>query len=228
MINKKNIIAIIPARGGSIGIPKKNLVKLADKPLISHTIEHAKSSKYIDRIIVSTDNKEIAEVSEKEGAEVIIRPKELSGGVVPTLPVLKHVIEKIEKEFEFDIIILLQPTSPLRKVESIDLAIEKLDKKDCDSVISVCELEHNPVTIVEVKEESLSMKFPEFKDLRRQGTSLCRINGAIYAVKKDVVKNSEGYFIGNDVCALKMDKRESIDIDDKDDLIVAEAYLKND
>ncbi|MFC1754033.1 cytidylyltransferase domain-containing protein, partial [Thermoproteota archaeon] len=142
MYKEKKIIAIIPARGGSKGIPKKNIIDLAGKPLIAHTIESGKKSKHIDMIVVSTDDKEIEEVSKKYGVEVIQRPEEFAQDSSPTIDVIKHVIDVFEKQDEhFDIVVLLEPTSPLRKDDDIDKAIEVfVDNPDAESLVSLGEI----------------------------------------------------------------------------------------
>src|SRR3990172_776579 len=120
MYKGNKILCIIPARGGSRGLPDKNIRELLGKPLIAYTIEHAKRSKYIDRIIVSTDNEEIADISKQYGAEVpFTRPKRLALDNSSTIAVLQHVIEWLESKEEdfFDILVLLHATAPLRKVE---------------------------------------------------------------------------------------------------------------
>jgi len=128
----KVILAIIPARGGSKRLPKKNVRILRGKPLIFYTIDTANKSKYLDRVIVSTDDKKIAEISAKYGAEVIERPKKLARDDSPIIDAIFHVLNKIEA----DIVVLLQPTSPLRTAKDIDEAINLFIDNKCDSVIS--------------------------------------------------------------------------------------------
>ena len=138
MINIKpeKIIAIIPARGGSKGLPRKNILPLAGKPLIAWTIEQAKQSRYIDKVVVSTDDNEIAEISKKYGAEVVERPKELAMDESPTIDALLYTINWFENNNEyFDMIVLLESTSPLRDVEDIDECFEIL-MADCSTASS--------------------------------------------------------------------------------------------
>jgi CMP-N-acetylneuraminic acid synthetase len=225
MINKKNIIAIIPARGGSKGIPNKNIVLLCGKPLIVYTIEEAKKSKYINRIIVSTDNREIARIAKQCGVEVINRPANLAKDDTPILPVIKHALTAIKDNSE--LVVLLQPTSPLRTVKYIDYAIEALLETNCDSVVAVTKLDLSPTAIVQVdKYNQLKMIYSNLTDLRRQDSTLYRINGAIYVTKKDVLIKLENYVIGKDTRVIRMPKEVSIDIDEKEDLLIAEKYLK--
>lgn len=135
--NKIKILAIIPARGGSKGIPRKNIKFLGGKPLIAYTIEAATSSKYIDRTIVSTDDEEIAKTSRGFGAEVIKRPKNLARDKTPTEPVIEHVLKVLkQKNYSPDIIVLLQPTSPLRNKMDIDDAYVQFIRGKYDSLFS--------------------------------------------------------------------------------------------
>src|SRR3989339_1726633 len=147
MYKKKNIIAIIPARAGSKGLPGKNIRLLLGKPLISWTIEHALSSKYIDKVIVSTDDRKIAEISRKCGAAVpFIRPAKLATDKAKGIDVILHAVRWFEKKRnKFDLIMLLQPTSPLRTAGDIEAAIELLFEKKAGAVVSVCETEHHPL-----------------------------------------------------------------------------------
>ena len=136
MINGKSVLAVIPARGGSKGLPRKNISKLADKPLIAWTIESANGSKYIDRSIVSTDDQEIADTALKyNGMVPFLRPSKLATDDAKTNDVLFHIIEVIEEKY--DILILLQPTSPLRNSADIDKALELMEQKEADSLVSM-------------------------------------------------------------------------------------------
>ncbi len=135
------IVAILPARGGSQRIPRKNLRLLAGKPLVQWTIEQAKSSKYITRVVVSTDDGEIAQIAGQAGAEIILRPSTLAQGEEGSMVrTVKHALEYLEKYQDYKplTIVLLQPTSPLKSVEDIDGAIEAYLQRLGDSVISVC------------------------------------------------------------------------------------------
>ena len=128
MINTNSILAIIPARSGSKGLPNKNTLNLLDKPLIAWTIEAAKKSKYLDRLILSTDCDKISKIAQKYNCEVpFLRPKNLSTDISKGNDVIMHAIKTIKKEY--DIIVVLQPTSPLRTNDDIDLALEHMIKK---------------------------------------------------------------------------------------------------
>ena len=140
MYKDKKILGIIPARGGSKGLPGKNIVDLAGKPLIWYTIKAAKASKFLDFFIVSTDGKDIEEVSKKYGAMVIKRPKELALDDSPTVDAVYHAMDMLPEKY--DIIVLLEPTSPLRKKDDIDKAIVKLvdNYGSADSLVSLGEI----------------------------------------------------------------------------------------
>ena len=149
MYKGKNILGLIPARGGSKGLPRKNIKPLLGKPLIAWTIEQALASRYLDRVVVSTDNKEIAEISKKYGAEVpFMRPKELAEDNAKGIDVVLHAIDWLKennKRKQYDLMMLLQPTSPLRATEDIDKAIETLFLKEAKAIVSVCEVAHHPL-----------------------------------------------------------------------------------
>ena len=141
MQNPMNILAIIPARGASKGIPRKNLKLLNDKPLINHTIQAALESKYVTRSIVSTEDKEIMKISKSLNVEVLKRPKELAEDNSPLEPVMHHVLDHLKQKENYmpDLIILLQATSPLRNAKHIDESIVELKRKKLDSILSVSE-----------------------------------------------------------------------------------------
>lgn len=143
MINGKRVIAIIPARGGSKRLPRKNILPLGGKPLIGWTIEAAQNSIYVDDVFVSTDDQEIADVASQFGVNVPgLRPEELSTDTATTQSVLFYTLEKYSKDAS--IVVLLQPTSPFRNSGHIDQAIESLVEKSAFSVVSVTPCEHPP------------------------------------------------------------------------------------
>ena len=141
MYEDKRYLAIVPARGGSKRLPGKNLLNLAGKPMIAWTIEAGLRSRYIDKVIVTSDDENILNISKSYGAEIIKRPSILANDTATTFDTVNHVIQNVEK---YDYIVLLQPTSPLRNEIHIDEAIELLNFKKPDAVISLTELEHSP------------------------------------------------------------------------------------
>ena len=184
MIDNKKVLAIIPARGGSKGIPKKNIKAVSGKPMINYTIEAAKGCQYIDKVIVSTDDEEIAEVSMKAGAIVpFLRPDELATDEAKTIDVVMHAIEFYERKAErYDIIVLLQPTSPLRNSEDIQKALEYYIRKGEKSLVSVSEVTENPVLMRQFGENTeLTKLVDEDSTVRRQYMKkYYKVNGAIY------------------------------------------------
>lgn len=229
MSKKPNIIAIIPARGGSKSLPRKNIKLLNDKPLIYYTINEAKKSKYLCRLIVSTEDNAIAETAKKYGAEVIERPVELAQDDTPSLPVYQHIIRYLKEAENFypDIIVILQPTSPCRQVEDIDGAIEKFLEAGCDSVVGVCETEHPPHWMYTLEGDSLKPIIEGGEKVtRRQDTPrVYRLNGAVYVIHRDVIME-QNRVMGNDTRPFIMPLERSIDIDTELDVKLAELLMK--
>lgn len=234
MFKNKKVVAIIPARGGSKTIPKKNIKPLVEKPLIAYTIEEALGSRYIDRVIVSTDDKEIAETAKKYGAEVpFLRPKSLAKDTSPSLLVILHALGYMEKKERYypDIVVFLQPTSPFRKSQHIDKAIEKI--KNADAVAGVCEVRQHPYSIMR-KDGTYLEPYLKLEDrpLRRQDfPKLYALNASLYVAKRDYydkVKKTDPVapvFKGK-VGGVLMDEISSIDINTPLDFLLAEAILK--
>lgn len=226
------VLGIIPARGGSKGIPKKNIALLAGRLLIEYTFDAAKGSKLIDRLILTTDDEEIAEVGRKNGIEIpFIRPKELAADDTPTLPVIKHAVDFMENEFKYmpDMIVILQPTAPLRKARHIDEALNLLINSDADSIVSVVEVPHqyNPYFIMEITDGKLSfyrkegLNFTRRQDLPKTYSR----NGAVYAFRLKTLKEKNSIY-GDKCLPYIMDFSESINIDSLDDLRIAELFIK--
>ncbi|MBC2400055.1 cytidylyltransferase domain-containing protein [Clostridium tetanomorphum] len=229
MTNNKRILAIIPARGGSKGIPRKNIKDLNGKPLIAYTIEEGIKSKYIDKLIVSTEDKEIADISKNYGAEVpYLRPEEISKDETPGIHPIIHGIEYFDKHNNnFDYVICLQCTSPFRSAYQIDEAIEKLIEKDADSIVSVCESEVSPYWMKKI----INGKVTDFLEestfyARRQDTpKVYRLNGAIYIAKKHILMNYKSWYTENTIPYI-MDEKTSLDIDNIMDFKFAQFLIK--
>ncbi|MDP3726653.1 MAG: acylneuraminate cytidylyltransferase family protein [bacterium] len=216
------ILAIIPARGGSKGIPGKNIKLLAGKPLIAYSIEAAKNSHFINRIVVSTDDAEIAQVAKQFGAEVVMRPKELAEDKTPMDPVLKHAVEFLEKEnYVPDIVVLLQPTSPLRTEKHIDGAVEKFFSGDFDTLLTVEILRNSHH---EIKDDIYLI--PAFKKIenRDKRKPLYVENGAVYISKTGLIKS--GRIRGDKIGFYEMDRYSSIDIDETLDFVTVDQLLQ--
>ena len=232
MVGSKRLLAVIPARGGSKRLPRKNVLDLAGKPLIAWTIQEALNCKYIDQVIVSTDDKEISDISKEYGADVpFFRPRELATDEAKTVDVVLHLLDELEKVGErYDYIILLQPTSPLRTAQNIDESVELLQMKNSDAVISVCESEHPPLWC-NVLPDDMSMdnfldesvKNKRSQDLSKQ----YRINGAIYISSVKKLKKENSFFLSNNCIAYIMKQNVSIDIDTIDDFDFALLRISN-
>ena len=216
------ILAVIPARGGSKGIPKKNIRLMYGKPLISYSINNAKNSHYITDVFVTTDSDEIAEVAEEYGAEVIKRDESLSSDLVTLDPVIYHAkncAEKIKNK-KYDVVVTLQPTSPLLKVATLDNAIEYFIKGNFDTVISVI---NKPHLSWGKKENKIVPLYKERKN-RQELPPQYFETGAFLIAKSDAVKINTR--IGENVSVFEVPEEESIDIDDKNDWLLTENIMK--
>jgi len=218
-------LAIIPARGGSKGVPRKNLRDLAGKPLLVHSIEHAQAASGVDSVVVSTDDPEIATIAAGAGAEVVRRPLSLAADDTPTLPVLLHVLEEVGRG-TVSRVVTLQPTSPLRRAEHLSAAIELLTE-DYDSVIGVCVAEHSPYKMFKVCEGELLPLLPGTVPgtPRQQLPAAYRENGAVYVTWTDVLVDQRSIW-GAHARPFCMDAESSVDIDSVLDFAIAEALLK--
>jgi CMP-N-acetylneuraminic acid synthetase len=228
MYNGKTFLAIIPARGGSKRLPNKNILELKGKPLICWTIESALGCEYIDEIVVSSDSDRILEISRKYGIRTIKRPPELATDTSPTIDAVKHVIQNLEKKYDY--VVLLQPTSPLRKSIHIREAIELLFQKNADAIISVCEAEHHPLWCNTLPQD-LSMKNFLRKDIINKRSQdlpkYYRLNGAIYICKTDRLVSEGTFFVKDNIFAYIMDRKSSVDIDDEIDFKLAEILISS-
>lgn len=228
MIDGNRILAIIPARGGSKGIKNKNIAKLAGKPLLQWTIEAAKKSKFIDRIVLSSDDPQIQEIAELLGCEVpFTRAADLATDEASTIEVLVDVLNRVAG---FDVVVLLQPTSPLRAAEDIDSCLNLMMRDRAPSVVSLCAVEDHPALVVKFQNENqISPYLPHStrQSLRRQDLpGAFKLNGAVYAAKIPWLLQEKSFTAKGSV-GFVMPKRRSIDIDDSDDLFTAEKLLSS-
>ncbi len=225
MLSRKTFLAIIPARGGSKRLPRKNVLDLNGKPLIAYSIEAGLNSKYIDKVIVSSDDDEIIKIAKKYKADTVKRPDELANDTATTFDAIKHTIDNSDR---YDYIILLQATSPLRDKKHIDETIELLESKNADAVVSVCEMDHSPLWS-NTLDKSLSMNnFLKDEVLNKRSQDLetyFRLNGAIYICNTDKLLEEKTFFLKDNIFAYKMDRKSSIDIDEEIDFKMAELYL---
>ena len=230
MYKEKTFLAVIPARGGSKGIPRKNIIDIDGKPLIQYTIDSAKQSKYIDKIIVSTEDKEIADISIMNGVEIpFLRSKELAEDNTRTIDVLLDTIEKLKKlGYEYDYVVLLQPTQPLRKSFHIDEAIEKIVKHNKDSLLSVSEVKEHPILmkIVDDNDEVKSLLGLSSDKRRQDFQKIYKVNGAIYInrLNKNFNKNIS---LNDNKLVYIMDKKYDLDIDEPEDLNILKLRVSN-
>lgn len=224
-------IALIPARGGSKGILKKNLKKLNGKPLIFYAIDSAKKSKKFDRIIVSTDNKEISRISKKFGAEVpFSRPKKISGDKTPMVDVVKHTLDFLKKNNDYipDIISILQPTSPNRTSKIIIDSFNLLKKNNASSVISVAKTKHPPITLFENKNNFLKPFDKNFQKytIRQSLPSLYFPTGTIYTFWSDTIKKYDSLYGPKIFPMIITDYIQILDIDEPFDFFISEMTIK--
>jgi CMP-N,N'-diacetyllegionaminic acid synthase len=220
MIDGNSVLAIIPARGGSKGIPGKNIIDFCGKPLIAWTIEAAHESLYIDRTILSTDDQSIIEVAEQFQCEVpFIRPRELAGDTSTSVDVVIHAMDLVPG---YDVVVLLQPTSPLRQAQHIDQALELFIRHQAENCISVTEVTEHPLWMYSVDEAGGLHKFmTAAPGSRRQDLPRLMIpNGAVYIIRREVLKRTRA-LIQERPIAYEMDARSSIDIDEPLDLELA-------
>lgn len=229
MYQNKKILAIIPARGGSKGIPSKNIINIYGKPLIQYSIECAKESKYIDRIIISTDDLKIKEVAEKCGGDVpFLRPSELAQDTSRTIDCLVHAVNWLKEQGEeYDYLVLLQNTVPLRKRWQVDGAIEKLFSSNERSLVSVTEVEENPVLVRTLNEDGTVKNMLQLNStMRRQDfPKFYRVDGAIYIQKLDEDFNLDTS-LNDGKLAYIMEEKYSVDIDTYLDIKKIEYYLE--
>jgi len=230
MYKNKTFLAIIPARGGSKGIPHKNIIEINGKPLIAYTIEATKQSKYIDKIIVSTDDEEIQRVSFKYGANVpYLRPNEISGDSAKSIDVVLHALNYYQTKGErFDYVILLQPTSPLRTDLHINSAIEQIVKSEAQSLVSVCEVTENPVLMRTINDNQLQpvVEFNGINSRRQDLPTFYKFNGSIY-VNTVKMLLGERQFINVNTIPFIMEQEKSIDIDNIIDLKLVEIIMQH-
>lgn len=222
-------LAIIPARRGSKGLKNKNIRLLNGKPLMAYTIEAALDSSCFDRIVVSTDSEVYAKIAEEYGAEVpFLRPEHLSGDEASTNDVVIDLLVKLKKKGnEFDYLMILQPTSPLRTSEDIKKAINLMKEKNANAVVSLCEVDHSPLYTGQVPEDLRIDGFikPDIGDRRQDLQKYYRLNGAIYLAKVDYFMKYQNLY--HKKCyAYLMDKKRSVDVDDEVDFVFADTLSR--
>ena len=225
------VLAIITARGGSKGVPRKNIRLLCGQPLLQYTAEAALAAKSLCRVVLSTDDEEIAQVGRECGLEVpFLRPAELARDDTPTLPVLQHVVSWLEKQGErFDAICLLQPTNPLRTSQDIDGCVALWRERQADAVVTTLPVpaDYNPHWVYfQRDDETLHLSTGEAAPLprRQQLPPACHREGSVYVVARDVLMEQNSLY-GTRLLGYAMDAARSINIDTMDDWRRAEALL---
>lgn len=220
------IIAIIPARGGSKGIPRKNICSLSGKPLLAYSIEAALGSLRVNRVVVSTEDEEIAGVALEYGAEVIKRPLHLSGDEEMSESALSHALDELKKneQYEPDIVVFLQATSPIRWRDDIDKAIETLLVEDADSLFSACVFEG---FVWEKKEHELVPLTYDYRNrkIRQQRNEHLKENGSIYVFRPFILRQY-GNRLGGKIAVYVMDELDSFQIDTPEDRDLVEFLLE--
>lgn len=229
MIKNKNIVCIIPARGGSKGIKNKNIINLNNKPLIAWSIEVALNSDFIkEKVYVTSDSDDILNVSKKFGSKTIKRPYKYATDISTTESALLHAISEVEKDVKkIDAVVFLQATSPVREVKDIDLAIKNFFENDYDSLFSACEIDD---FLIWKKDnsgnlESINYDFKNRK--RRQDFGVQYVeNGSIYIFKPSILIENNNRF-GGKIGMYIMEKEKMFEIDKEEDIQVCEYFLKN-
>jgi len=223
------VLGIIPARGGSKGVKRKNIRLVANRPLIAYSIYAAQQSKSLTKFVVSTEDDEIAQIARSLGSVVLLRPPELAEDHTPMFPVIKFVLSEAEKleQNKFDCIVILQPTTPLRTGDDIDQSLEIIRKNKCDTVISVYQVsDHHPSRMYKIKNGKLISYAPEPPERLRQNLPpVYHRNGAIYVSRRHTIEE-QNTLIGKEICPYIMPIDRSVNIDNEIDLMLADLLIR--
>lgn len=226
------VLGLIPARGGSKGLPGKNIRDLCGKPLIAWTIDAARAASCLDAIVVSTDDPGIAAIAARHGAEVpFLRPAELSGDTASSIDMVIHAVDTLAAAGRvFDLVVLLEPTSPLREASDIDNGVSRMLALGASAVVSVCRAESaHPAFMYRQRPDARLMPFMERQPtgVRRQEIEpLFFLEGSLYASRIDVLRERRSFY-HEDTVAYEVPKWKSIEIDDLDDFLMVEALAKH-
>ena len=227
-----NVVSIIPARGGSKGIPGKNIRELKGRPLIEYSIEHSLEVESIDRTVVSTDDEEISKVARKAGVEVVMRPKELAEDRSLVIDAVRYTIEQLEVEgYEIDIIVLLEPTSPLRDIEVTEKCIRVLKDGKADSVATFSETELPPHRIWKIENDEVEPYIEGANPwLPRQTQPVgYKLNGQVYALTRDILfeKDDSVSLLIGEKYPIITPKETAVDIDNERDFKLIEYIMED-
>lgn len=225
MVNDKKILAVIPARGGSKGVPRKNIRPLGGKPLLVWTIEAARKSRYIDRVILSSDDEEIIAVARQAQCEVpFVRPAELARDDTPGVEPILHALRMVPG---YDYVVLLQPTSPLRRAEDIDRCIEACVREEAPCCVSITAPEKSPFWMFSLDQRSrlAPLLSAEGYTRRQDLPPVYALNGAVYVAQTDWLLEARS-FITSCTVGCEMGKEQSVDIDSEQDLEYCEFLLE--
>lgn len=216
-----DVVALVPARGGSKGIPRKNLAPLGGRPLVAWTINAALESASVARTVVSTEDEEIAAAARDLGAEVLPRPRELAADGTPMRAVIAHALEELPG---IDVLVLLQPTSPLRRAHHVDEAVQLLLASGADSVVSVVEVPHRyrPGSLMALDGDRLLRVGDDYGTRQEKPLVYARNGPAVLVLRADRIGDD---LYGGDCRPYVMEQRESVDVDDPFDLELAELLL---
>lgn len=221
-----SVVALVPARGGSKRVPRKNLAPCGGKPLLAWTVEAALGSTTIDRAILSTDDPEIAEAGRRLGLEVpFLRPREIAGDAVPMAPVMQHALTWLQQHGEkIEALVLLQPSSPLRRAAHIDAAVALFRESDVETVVSVVEAPHifHPMKVLRLRDGRLERYCPEYE--HETDPAFGRNGPAVLVNRPQVIERGERY--GDPIVPYVMAPEDSIDVDEPFDLRLCDLLLR--
>jgi len=224
------VLGLIGARGGSKGIPRKNLVDLAGHPLIYYTFSEARKSRLLDRVVLSTDDTEIAALAKSCGVEApFLRPADLASDTAALADAIQHALEwlKANEAYTPDAILLLQPTSPLRQTKHIDEAVTLFQTENADSVISLSPPQEHPWDMVYFEDQRMHFARDKYSELTNRQTyrEFFYINGAIYITRLELFAKHKNFWAGK-ITPYHMDALDSIDVDSEADLVIADCLLR--
>jgi CMP-N,N'-diacetyllegionaminic acid synthase len=227
VIGGSRVLALVPARGGSKGVPRKNIRIIGGKPMIAWTIEAARGSRYIDRLVLSSDDQAIIDVAVECGCEApFVRPAELASDEADAMSVIRHAIAMLPEQFEY--LVLLQPTSPMRLTQDIDAAIERCVGRGAPACVSICEAEKSPFWMLELDAQgTVHPLFPadQIPHRRQDARAIFALNGAVYVGRTDHLRLG-GTFLAPGAIGYPMPKERSLDVDTELDLAIVDFLLK--